>query len=146
MTKAALLASALALAGLLCSCSTSGEFKPEEGDKLTEAETAALTSHARNFIAKNKRIRLSDAEREYIRTTPPETFVKYTDTKEGQLSFTWQVSDERRFIINLDGKLISESRQAWEIQIITTGKPIFMNNKPPAPTDKQPQAGDAKTP
>ena len=137
MIKTYLLLISLALSALLAACASDKEFIPSESDKLTKAETAALIIHAKTFIAGNKHLKLNAAERECVKANDPEVFVKYSDKKEGHLSFSWQISEAKRLILTLDGELISESKQKWALQIVSTGKPEFYKSPEDAPDAKQ---------
>jgi len=48
------------------------DFQPTEADKLTAKEQEALLWHARQFVAKSKKVKLRDEHRKIIRTTDPQ--------------------------------------------------------------------------
>jgi hypothetical protein len=127
---------------LLAACASKGEFVPGPEDKLTEAETAALTTHARNFIAGNKRLKISTEDRDFIKANTPSLLVRYTAPKEGQLSLAWQVSPAKRIIVLLDGEFLAEGRQAWELQVVKNEETLYLKPEKKSERSALPEKAD----
>lgn len=65
-------------AGMLLCCSACTteiepdyDFKPTPGQKMTDQELKKLMSHARIFVSEASKVKLTDAQRQIVRTTDP---------------------------------------------------------------------------
>jgi len=99
------------LLSLLSSC-RSGEIS--ESDKLNPAEQKFLADNAREIFLKSKKFKLTPLEMEFIRNNEPEKGFAYTGYKEGKASLSWQVSENKRIILIIEGDLLKEDR-TWRV-------------------------------
>ncbi|OGV51791.1 MAG: hypothetical protein A2017_18790 [Lentisphaerae bacterium GWF2_44_16] len=95
------------LLSLFSSC-RSGEISEE--DKLNPIEQKFLEDNARQIFLKSKKFKLTPIEMGYIRNNEPEKGFAYTGYKEGKATFSWQVSDQKRIILIIEGDLLKEDR------------------------------------
>ncbi len=130
----AALALSLLAFGYACS-STGDDFKPAPDEMLTEAETAALCAHVKDFVTGSKKLKLTDEQRAAIKANPPETKVKYKAPKEGRISLVWKLPGGKKLTVNIDGELLSEGKQEMELKITSTEQPIYLkaDGKPADP-------------
>lgn len=110
----------LLLAGIsFCSGCASDSQGFSEKDRLTKAETDAVISHVRKFVLQSRKLRLTPAEAEVIRTTEPQVGVRYTGPKSGRLSIHWSLPNYRTLLVQRSGDLLSNSRADWTTRVIT---------------------------
>ena len=105
------------LGGLLCGCVSNDEIT--EADRLTKTEVEIVISHVWRFITQAKKLNLSSAERELIRTFQPGMHVHYTGHKTGRLSLRWSLPNYRILLLQRSGNLLSSERADWTVRIIS---------------------------
>ncbi len=109
---------------LLASCASTQvkpnyNFEPTAEDMLTEKELNALVWHAGQFVSKAKRLRLTPAHREIIRTTKPESRIHYLGRKYGTIHIEWTVEPGRVVLLSGEGDLTRETFP-WQVEIKIT--------------------------
>lgn len=105
------------LGGLFCSCVSDTEIT--EADRLTKTEEEIVISHVRRFVTQAKKLNLSPAEREVIRTARPGIQIHYTGHKTGRLSIRWSLPNYRVLLLQRSGNLLSSERADWTVRIIS---------------------------
>lgn len=115
-------------------CTTTGKvyiFTP--ADALTDREKEGIIAHIRQFVeraqyqkldlkanAKHyKGLRLSPAERKFIRNAPPLVKIHYTGKKAGELTVRWNFPNHRNLIVQRKGYLLSTGKNDWNVRIMT---------------------------
>lgn len=110
----------LLLAGITvcfgCAAETAGIT---ESDRLTKKETDAVIAHVRKFLLRARKLNLSPAEAEIIRTVEPQVGVYYTGPKTGRLSLHWSLPNYRTLLVQRSGQLLSSGRADWTARVIT---------------------------
>lgn len=103
---------------LLCSCNSNKVYVFSEGDALTSREQEAIIEYIRYFVNRSN-LRLSKAERNFIRNTPPTFKVHYTGKKRGELTVKWNFPNFRTIILKRKGYLLFEGKIHWDVRILT---------------------------
>ena len=106
------------LAGLLL-CGCAGESGIAENDRLTPTEEEIVISHVRRFVARAKKMNLTEAERALIQTDKPAMRVHYISSKTGRLSLRWKLPNHRILLLQRSGNLLSSERADWTVRIIS---------------------------
>ena len=110
----------LSLAGIVfCSGCAADSQTLSEKDRLTKEETDAVIAHVRRFVLRARKLNLSPAETEVVRTVEPQVGVRYTGPKTGRLSIHWSLPNYRTLLVQRSGDLLSNSRADWTTRIIT---------------------------
>jgi hypothetical protein len=138
-----------ALALVFCAaCASNKNFVAGPDDMLDAAEKNAVVSYVRNFVDVNKRLKLSAAERAFVRSSEPEFQAVYDAPKRGHLTISWQLTEDRRLIVGLEGDMLSESNRNIALQIVSARKPIYFKRTGEASADAPDAASapDAKSP
>lgn len=94
-------------------------FKPGKEDILSENELAALTWHARQFIAASKHVRLKPDARKFVRDTEPSVHIRYLAHKYGKIHMLWFLTPQTRLILSGVGPL-TRKEFPWNLEINTT--------------------------
>lgn len=102
----------------LCGCRNNAVYVYSEKDAITEAEKEAIINHIRHFLNRSK-LKLSRAERNFIKNTPPTVKIRYTGRKRGRLLVRWDFPNYRSIILKRYGHLLFEGKIRWDVRIIT---------------------------
>lgn len=108
----------LFLAGMFCGC-VSEEYEFNEKDQLSDLEKEIVVSHVRRFVLQAKKIRLTEADRQRIRSEEPVLHIRYSGYKSGQLSVRWQLPNYRLLLLQRSGNLLSSERADWIVRVIS---------------------------
>ena len=110
----------LLLAGIvICSGCAADSQGFSEKDQLTKEEIDAVIAHVRRFVLRARKLNLTQAEAEVVRTVEPQVGVRYTGPKTGRLSLHWSLPNYRTLLVQRSGHLLSSGRADWTARIIT---------------------------
>ena len=110
----------LFLTGIVFFCGCAAESAGfSENDRLTKEETDAVIAHVRRFVLRARRLNLTPAEAEVVRTAQPQVSVRYTGPKTGRLSLHWSLPNYRTLLVQRSGQLLSSGRADWTARVIT---------------------------
>ena len=106
---------------LMCSCKSSddGVYVYSDSDKISRAEEDAIVAHVRKFLLRNRRLKLSSADRDIIKNTRPNFNIRYTGKKEGVLILRWKLDRIRILLLQRTGNLLTDTRADWMIRVIS---------------------------
>lgn len=89
-----------------------------EKDAVTPEEKQAIIRHIRNFVAQAG-LRLTRAERNYVRNVEPVMKIHYTGRKRGELTVRWDFPNHRTLILKRKGHLLFEGKVHWDVRLLT---------------------------
>ena len=103
MRNLILLAACMLLALLVSSCGI-GRLLP--GDELNEAERLTVIERARQYLLHAENLKLSEEDRETIKSSIPKFHVEYTSRKAGIASIIWTINPSYSVRVTCSGKLL----------------------------------------
>ena len=102
----------------LSGCRSSSVYVFSEKDAITEEEKEAIIAYIRYFVNRSN-LRLSKAERNYVRNMPPVFKIHYTGKKRGDLTVRWKFPNHRTLILKRSGHLLFEGKIHWDVRLLT---------------------------
>ncbi len=91
-------------------------YEPKDSDRLTEEEMLSLIHHARIFLDRSSKLRLTEEQKKIIQEEMPDAYVRYYGEKFGRLDLFWNLSYKKVLQLTARGHF-NQQKLEWHVQI-----------------------------